>query len=93
MTAWSDFKIVQELLVSGFFGSEALLSAAIFFGIFIMFSSRLDIRQATVLTLPLLGGFAIGGWLGANVWALNLLLMVVGLIYATVVMKMTQNAV
>ena len=92
MTAWTDFQVIQELLVTGFFGTEAILSGVLFFGFFIMFAVRLDIRQATVLTLPLLGGFAVGGWLGANVWVLNLLLMVIGLMYAAVVMRLTGNA-
>lgn len=92
MTQWSDFKIIQELLVSGFFGTEAVLSSVIFVAMFIMFTVRLDLKQAVVFMLPLVGGFAIGGWLGANVWALNLLLIVVGLIYASIVLRLTGNA-
>jgi len=91
MTSWAAFESVQELLVTGFFGSEIIFSVAIVFAVFVVLMVKLDVKQAAVLILPLLGGLTVGGWLGANVWALNLLLMVVGLIYASVILRLTGN--
>jgi hypothetical protein len=91
MTAWSDLKIINELLITGFFGNELVLSIVLIGVFLLLFTVQLDLRYGLAYTLPLVGAFAVGGLLGAQVWVLNLFLMVLGTLYSFVVLRLTSN--
>lgn len=91
MTAWSDFAVVQELLVVGFFGTELFLSLTIIGGFLLLFTTLTNLRYAAGFVLPALGGFAVGGWLGAELWVLNSFLLLLGLLYAFIILRLTGN--
>lgn len=91
MTQWSDLQIIQELLVVGFFGSDAILSLFLLAGFSLLFVALTNFRYALGFILPAAGAFVVGGWLGASPWVLNSFLLLLGLLYAFVILRITGN--
>ena len=91
MTQWSDLQIIEELLVVGFFGSETILSLFLLVGFGLLFVALTNFRYALGFLLPAVGGFVVGGWLGAVPWVLNSYLLLLGLVYAFVILRITGN--
>lgn len=92
MTQWSDLEIIQELLVVGFFGSDAILSLFLLVGFGLLFMALTNFRYALGFILPAGGAFVVSGWLGASPWILNSFLLLLGLLYAFVILRITGNA-
>lgn len=91
MTDFEDFNLVLDTLVQYFTGSYAFLGIA-FIAVFflIMVARGLDIRYASVFTLPFVGFFVAVGWFGPfgeTQWIVNLLLLIVGLFYGFAIVK------
>jgi len=90
---FSDFKSLLDNIVLYFTGSypmTALFICLIF--LLVLISRGLDIRYATIFTVPLLGFFVAIGWFGTitnNQWIINIALIIVSIIYGTAIIKLT----
>ncbi|MCA1800584.1 MAG: hypothetical protein LC650_04770 [Actinobacteria bacterium] len=91
MTSWTHLEVITELLVEGFFGTELVFSIVLMSAFLLLFTAQLDMRYGFAYTLPLVGAFAAGGLLGAELWVLNLFLMILGTVYAFVILRLTGN--
>lgn len=91
MTQWSDLQIIQELLVVNFFGSDAILSLFLLAGFGLILIELTNFRYALGFILAAGGAFVVGGWLGASPWILNSFLLLLGLLYAFVILRITGN--
>lgn len=91
MTDWSAFSVVQELLVVYFFGSNLILSLVILGGLLLVFSALSNVRYALGFVLPAAAGIAAGGWFGAELWTLNAVLLVAGLVYGFFILRITAQ--
>ena len=90
MTNFEDFNLIVNNLVVYFTGSYAILAGLMGISFLLILISRgLDLRYATLLTLPLLGFFAAIGWFGSISWVVNLVLILVAFFYGFAVLKLT----
>lgn len=91
MTDWIDFNFVFENLVTYFTGSYLVLALGICMIFFItMLVVGLDIRYATVFTIPLVGAFLVAGWFGATGWISNVVLIIAAVFYGFAILKITN---
>ena len=89
MTDWTAFNLIRDNAVAHFFGDYVTLAfvlTALF--IIILVGAGIDFRYAIVFSLPIVGGFAAIGYFGSFGWIVNAFLIVIGLIYGFVLIRM-----
>lgn len=88
MTSWDAMDVVSETFVNYFFGTQTALGiGVIVFFLLAMLSSGIDFKFSSLLTLPLVAALVVGGFMGVNVWILNLGLMIGAVIYGSAMVK------
>ena len=86
MTDWDSFEIIHQHLLEYWMGSTYVLSGFVVLTyMLILLSGGLPFKYSFVLTIPLVSGLALGGWLGVNIWAYHLVLLVLGVIFAVTI--------
>jgi hypothetical protein len=89
MTDWTAFNMVFENSITYFFSDYtifALVMSLLF--LIIMVGVGMEFKHAMVFTLPIVGGFAAYGLLGNISWIVDIVLIIVGLIYAIALIKL-----
>lgn len=82
---FSNLSVIGEILVDYYLGSYIALAIVVFAFLFIYFTSQgIPMDITTVSLLPLLVAYSIGGWLGANIWIVNIALIAIGIFAAQV---------
>jgi len=86
--AWSDWSILNDFIVNYYLGSQVAFSVTILLLVLgVLIANNIPFKFAVVGITPLVAGFAVGGWMVEYTWALNLSLLVLGLIYAFTLSK------
>ena len=91
MTNWVDFSIVFDNLIKYFTGNSTVLAATIiliFMAVLLM--RGFDFRYATIMSMPLLGGFLIYGWFGVYSWVVNAIIIIAAVFYAVSIIKLAR---
>jgi hypothetical protein len=91
MASWTIFNDLLDVLVTYFFGSVTLFSVTLLAFMLVLFLAvGMPVRYAFPSILPLAAGLSLAGFFGAEGWIINLILIVVGLIYAYTVIRLTS---
>lgn len=88
----ADFSVITDNLISVFFGETwifGLFMIALF--MIIMVSLGIPFGSAMVLLMPLALGISTFGLLGAKGWIADAVLVIVGLTYATIIIRMMNR--
>lgn len=89
MTDWIAFNLIRDNMINNFFGDYvtfALVLSVLF--LIMLVSIGIEFKYSIVFTLPIVGGFAALGYFGSFGWIVNALLIVIGLIYGFVLIKL-----
>lgn len=93
MTNFEDFNLIVQNLVSYFTGDYVVLSIlVVVVFVMVLLARGLDLRYASLFTLPLVGFFVAIGWfgtVGAASWIVNIVLLVVAVFYGLAVIKIS----
>lgn len=86
---FTSLSVIGEILVDYYLGSYIALAVVVFTFLFIYFTSKgLPMDVTTITLLPLLVAYGVGGWLGANVWIINIALIAIGIFTAQVLHRL-----
>jgi len=86
---FSSLTVIGKILVDYYLGSYIALSVVVFTFLFIYFTSQgLPMDVTAVALLPLLVAYGLGGWLGANIWIINIALIAIGIFTAQVLHRL-----
>jgi hypothetical protein len=89
MTGWEALTPLRDILITYYFGSPVAYYTSIVFFVFLaLIVAGLEIRMAVVLSLPLVATFAIYGVFGAYTWVANVMLLLVGIVYAYAIIEL-----
>ena len=89
MTDWSALNIIKDTLITFYFGSPvAFYSSIVVLFLLALIIAGLDLRMALVFSLPLIAAFSIFGIFGIYTWVFNLMLLIIGIIYAFILIQM-----
>lgn len=93
MANFEDLDLIVQNLVSYFTGSYMVLAIVfVSFFILVLLARGVDVRYATIFSLPFIGFFVAIGWfgsIGSAQWIVNLVLIIVSVFYAWAVIKFT----
>jgi len=91
MTNWIDFNIVFDNLIKYFTGNSTGLAAFIVMLFVVVLLMRgFDFRYASLMSLPIIGGFLINGWWSNYSWIANAILIIAAVFYATSIIKLAK---
>lgn len=89
MTSWDALEPLRDILINYYFGSPvAYYSSIVFFVFILLVLAGLEMRMAVVMTLPLLATFAVYGIFGSFTWVANIMLLIIGFIYAYAIIEL-----
>lgn len=89
MTDWSALLPLQNILINYYFGSPIAYYSSIIFLVFIgLVVAGLEARLAVVFSLPLVATYALYGIFGTFTWVANVMLLLVGIIYAYAIIEL-----
>lgn len=89
MASWAIFGELYSILITYYFGSHIAFSLSVVaLAIIGLVVIGAPLRVALLLSLPLVAGLSAGAWFGAENWILKAVLLVIGLIYGFVVIKL-----
>lgn len=92
MVEFIDFATVGTNLVQYLFGSYAAL--AVFLTIIflvVLLAVGLEFKYAVPLTLPIMGLFSIGGWLGNSSYIFNVVVLIVAFVYGFAIIQLFRG--
>ncbi len=89
MTEWNSFWLIQENLLTYFFGDILIFSivAMIVFSIALM-KLGLPVEMVLAYLVPIAGGFSVAGYLGATDWLVYLFVLILGIFVGTAINKL-----
>lgn len=89
MTDWSALTPLRDILIVYYFGSPVAYYTSIVFAIFIaLIVAGLEMRMAVVLSLPMVATFAVYGIFGSFTWVANVMLLLIGIVYAYAIIEL-----
>jgi len=89
MTSWDALTPIRDILINYYFGSPVAYYTSIIFLVFILLIiAGLEMRMAVVLSLPLVATFAVYGVFGDLTWVANIMLLLIGIIYAYAIIEL-----
>jgi hypothetical protein len=78
---WNDFSVLNQNLVEYLFGTEVVLGVAVWLGFFLYYTmSGVPATVSIMALLPLLAAMGVAGWLGAQIWVVTLVVVLIGLV-------------
>jgi len=89
VTEWSALLPLQDILIVYYFGSPiAFYTSQIILLFIALIMAGLEIRLALIMSLPLVGTYLIYGLFGSYDWVANVLLLIIGIVYAYAVIEL-----
>jgi hypothetical protein len=87
---WNIITTITDNLSIYLLGSSILTALVLCVMFIILLTTRgVNITTSILLTMPILGGFSMAGFLGSSNWIFNIILMIVGVLYAYSLIKLT----